>query len=63
MLLATTNAGIHGLSAPGVYLATDVATDTGGLLPHPFTLTSLAKGGLLSVALAVKVLQPSLPVR
>lgn len=35
----TDNAGLHGLSAPGVYLAADVATDTGGLLPHPFTLT------------------------
>ena len=59
------NAGLHGLTAPGVYLAADVATDTGGLLPHPFTLTEpLAwPGGLLSVALAVQALRPILPVR
>ena len=66
------NAGLHGLSAPGVYLAADVTTDTGGLLPHPFTLTLLLAtsqghgsqpGGLLSVALAVSASRPILPVR
>lgn len=31
------NAGICGLSAPGVYLASDVTTGTGGLLHHHFT--------------------------
>ena len=61
----TGNAGLHGLSAPGVYLAADVATDTGGLLPHRFTLTKplSGSGGLLSVALAVLAQEPILPVR
>ena len=63
--LVAGNAGLHGLSAPGVYLAADVATDTGGLLHHHFTLTGLLAppGGLLSVALAVSGLRRSLPVR
>jgi hypothetical protein len=39
--LMADNAGLHGLSTPGVYLAAGVATGTGGLLPHPFTLTLL----------------------
>lgn len=63
--LVASNAGLHGLSTLGVYLATDVATGTGGLLLHHFTLTSrLARqGGILSVALAVSALLRILPVR
>jgi hypothetical protein len=59
------NTGLHGLSAPGVYLAADVTTDTGGLLPHHFTLTEPLAwlGGILPVALAVWILRPILPVR
>ena len=41
------------LAPGGVYLAADVTTSAGALLPHPFTLTPrLARGGLLSVALS-----------
>ena len=46
---------LFGLAPDGVYLASDVAIEAGGLLHHRFTLTlTLAsRGGLLSVALAV----------
>ena len=43
---------LHGLAPSWVYLATHIATRTGGLLHHRFTLTNIAIGGLLSVALA-----------
>jgi len=56
--------GLHGLSAPEVYLAAHVTMHTGGLLPHLFTLTApLRRGGLLSAALAVFRLLGILPVR
>ena len=42
-----------GLAPGGVCLAGDITAAAGGLLHHPFTLTPLARGGLLSVALAV----------
>ena len=41
-----------GLAPDGVYIATNIATRTGGLLHHRFTLTDIAVGGLLSVALS-----------
>ena len=41
-----------GLAPDGVYLAACVTTGAGGLLHHRFTLTDLAAGGLLSVALS-----------
>ena len=52
------------LAADRVYLAEDVTIPTGGLLPHPFTLTidrglTANDGGLLSVALALRLLWPS----
>ena len=49
------------LAADRVYLAGDVATPTGGLLPHPFTMTYFLRslGYLLSVALALRSLWPS----
>jgi len=40
-----------GLASGGVYIATHIATRTGGLLHRRFTLTNIAIGGLLSVAL------------
>ena len=48
------NVSLFGLAPDGVYLAGSITRATGGLLPHPFTLTCLKEaGGLLSVALAV----------
>jgi len=47
------------LAADWVYLAARIATSTGGLLHHPFTLTKPKLGGLLSVALALGLPQPS----
>ena len=44
--------GLCGLAPSGVYIAIDIATDTGGLLHHRFTLTNISVGGLLSVALS-----------
>ena len=41
-----------GLASGGVYIATNIATRTGGLLHRRFTLTNIAIGGLLSVALS-----------
>jgi len=38
--------GIHGLSARGVYQAAPLTRHAGGLLPHLFTLTRLAAGGI-----------------
>ncbi len=46
------NALLFGLAPGGVCLASDVATGTGELLPHRFTLTPSVRGGLLSVALS-----------
>lgn len=51
---------LFGLAPAEVYLAADVTTDTGGLLPHPFSLTHRMTGGLLSVALALG--RPKLPL-
>ena len=46
---------LHGLAPSWVYLATHIATRTGGLLHHRFTLTNIAIGGLLSVALFPRI--------
>ena len=56
-------ASLFGLAPGGVYRAPDVATGTGALLPHRFTLTRIhgvaarrstpAPGGLFSVALSL----------
>ena len=46
---------LHGLAPSWVYLATHIATRTGGLLHHRFTLTNIAIGGLLSVALLPRI--------
>ena len=48
-----------GLASGGVYIATYIATRTGGLLHRRFTLTNIPKniGGLLSVALSRGLLQ------
>ena len=40
------------LAPGGVYLADRITAFAGGLLHHRFTLTSFARGGLLSVALS-----------
>ena len=48
---------LHGLAPSWVYIATYIATRTGGLLHHRFTLTNIAIGGLLSVALSRGLLQ------
>jgi hypothetical protein len=45
-------AALLGLAPGGVYRATPVTRDAGGLLPHRFTLTGHTAGGLLSVALS-----------
>src|ERR1700735_4699226 len=52
--LAQAPKGPLDLAPGGVYLAAVVTCDAGGLLHHPFTLTSQPKleGGLLSVALS-----------
>lgn len=44
---------LFGLALGGVYRAGPVTWAAGGLLHHPFTLTALVGGGLLSVALSV----------
>src|SRR5437016_12762380 len=44
---------LFGLAPSGVYRAGVVTHAAGELLPHRFTLTALAGGGLLSVALSV----------
>ena len=49
------SAGLRGLAPSGVCIAIDIATDTGGLLHHRFTLTNIAIGGLLSVALFPRI--------
>ncbi|CAN2182094.1 hypothetical protein MCEMRE196_00349 [Candidatus Nanopelagicaceae bacterium] len=41
-----------GLASGGVYIANCIAAITGGLLHRRFTLTNIAIGGLLSVALS-----------
>jgi len=38
---AILDASLFGLAPGGVYLASDVTTEPGELLPHPFTLTRL----------------------
>src|SRR5690606_24864898 len=59
--------GIHGLSARGVYQATAVASNAGGLLHHLFTLASTLRGSAVSLSAALSVTPPSpmvpLPVR
>jgi hypothetical protein len=42
----------------GVYRAASVAGKRGGLLPHHFTLTTMFRGGLFSVALSVTAKPP-----
>jgi len=44
---------LFGLAPGGVCRAAPVARTRGALLPHPFTLTREAAGGLLSVALSL----------
>ena len=44
-----------GLAPGGVYLANYIAAIAGGLLHHRFTLTNIAIGGLLSVALFPRI--------
>ena len=46
-------ASLFGLAPSGVYQALSVATGTGALLPHRFTLTEHWPGGLFSVALSL----------
>jgi len=46
---------LHGLAPSWVYLATQITSRTGGLLHHRFTLTNIAIGGLLSVALVPRI--------
>ena len=47
------SAPLFGLAPGGVYLAIPITWDTGELLPHRFTLTLIAQGGMLSVALSL----------
>ncbi len=47
------NAPLFGLAPGGVYPAAVCCHLRGALLPHLFTLTELAPGGIFSVALAV----------
>ena len=51
--MGTLNAPLFGLAPGGVYLAATCYHLRGALLPHLFTLTELAPGGIFSVALAV----------
>src|SRR5262249_3830771 len=51
--LASGIALLFGLAPDGVYRADPVTRVAGELLPHRFTLTALASGGLLAVALSV----------
>ena len=44
-----------GLASGGVYIANCIAAITGGLLHRRFTLTNIAIGGLLSVALIPRI--------
>ena len=46
------------LAPGGVCLAAIVTNRAGALLPHPFTLTPLARCGLLSVALCRRIAPP-----
>jgi hypothetical protein len=56
--LADRIALLLGLAPSGVYRAGAVTRVAGELLPHRFTLTDLAAGGLLSVALVRGVAPP-----
>ena len=56
--LADRIALLLGLAPSGVYRADAVTRVAGELLPHRFTLTDLAGGGLLSVALVRGVAPP-----
>jgi len=56
--LADRIALLLGLAPSGVYQAGAVTRVAGELLPHRFTLTDLADGGLLSVALVRGVAPP-----
>src|SRR5438105_12494850 len=49
---------LFGLAPTGGCRATPVTGSRGGLLPHRFTLTCLAAGGLFSVALSVASRRP-----
>ena len=49
---------LFGLAPGGVYRAAAVTSRRGGLLPHPFTLTPANRGGLLSVALSLRLPSP-----
>src|SRR6266540_67998 len=49
---------LFGLAPGGVCRASPVTRAAGELLPHRFTLTALASGGLLSVALSRGVAPP-----
>lgn len=51
---------LFGLASGGVCRAESVARPAGELLPHRFTLTRVATGGLLSVALSVGSPRPAL---
>ena len=57
-VLADRIALLLGLAPGGVYRAGAVTHAAGELLPHRFTLTALAGGGLLSVALVRGVAPP-----
>ncbi len=46
---------LSGLAPSGVYIANCIAAITGGLLHRRFTLTNIAVGGLLSVALIPRI--------
>ncbi len=57
---------LFGLAPGGVYRAADCYQPRGALLPHLFTLTGLAPGGLFSVALSMGSRPPGVtwrPVR
>ena len=53
-----TSASLFGLAPDGVCRAAGCCHLRGALLPHPFTLTGLMSGGLLSVALSVGFHRP-----
>ena len=46
---------LRGLASGGVYIANCITAITGGLLHRRFTLTNIAVGGLLSVALIPRI--------
>ena len=52
-------AALLGLAPGGVYLRQCCYQHRGALLPHPFTLTHINTGGLLSVALSLRSPSPA----